>query len=154
MVWRKCHTKIIKKTSKINEKKVKKALDSSSILVYSGTINKERESYIMKKLLLILAIVWFGLNAFAKSVQANDSTTATVAHIITQKIQGNNVDTSVLEAELSRLAYNMSLEMVSILEDHLPYILEGIAQEIRMKSDSAYKCSLLKDTKIKDKECS
>ena len=123
-------------------------------MLYSGTINKERESYIMKKLLLILAIVWFGFNAFAKSVQANDSTTATVAHIITQKIQGNNVDTSVLEAELSRLAYNMSLEMVSILEEHLPYILEGIAQEIRMKADSEYKCSLLKDTKIADKECS
>ena len=122
-------------------------------MLYSGTINKERESYIMKKLLLILAIVWFGLNAFAKSVQANDSTTATVAHIITQKIQGNNVDTSVLEAELSRLAYNMSLEMVSILEEHLPYILEGIAQEIRMKADSEYKCALLKDTKIADKEC-
>ena len=108
----------------------------------------------MKKLLLILAIVWFGLNAFAKSVQANDSTTATVAHIITQKIQGNNVDTSVLEAELSRLAYNMSLEMVSILEEHLPYILEGIAKEIKMKADSEYKCSLLKDTKIADIECS
>ena len=123
-------------------------------MLYSGTINKERESYIMKKLLLILAIVWFGLNAFAKSVQANDSTTATVAHIITQKIQGNNVDTSVLEAELSRLAYNISLEMVSILEEHLPYILEGIAKEIKMKADSEYKCSLLKDTKIADKECS
>ena len=108
----------------------------------------------MKKLIFLLAIVWFGLTAFANSVKANDSTTATVAHIVTQKIQGNNVDTSVLEAELSRLAYNMSLEMVSILEDHLPYILEGIAQELKMKSDSAYKCSLVKDTKIADKECS
>tara|TARA_Y100001978_G_C23283583_1_gene241461 strand:- start:121 stop:447 length:327 start_codon:yes stop_codon:yes gene_type:complete len=108
----------------------------------------------MKKLIFLLAIVWFGLTAFSNSVKANDSTTATVAHIVTQKIQGNNVDTSVLEAELSRLAYNMSLEMVSILEDHLPYILEGIAQELKMKSDSAYKCSLLKDTKIADKECS
>ena len=108
----------------------------------------------MKKMILILAVLWFGLNAFAKSVQANDSTTATVAHVITQKIQGNNVDTSVLEAEMSKLAYQFSLQMVDVLEKHLPYILEGIAQDIRMKSDSAYKCSLLKDTKIKDKECS
>ena len=108
----------------------------------------------MKKMIFLLAIVCFGLTAFANSVKANDSTTATVAHIITQKIQGNNVDTSVLEAELSRLAYNMSLEMVSILEEHLPYILEGIAQEIRLNADSEYKCSLLKDTKIADKECS
>ena len=134
---------------------MKKALDSSCILVYSGTINIERESYIMKKLLLILAVLWFGLNAFAKSVQANEnSTEALVAHIITQKIQGNNVDTSVLEAEMSKLAYQFSLEMVDVIEKHLPNILEGIAQEIRIKSDSAYKCSLLKDTKIKDKECS
>ena len=108
----------------------------------------------MKKMIFLLAIVWVGLTAFANSVKANDSTTATVAHIITQKIQGNNVDTSVLEAELSRLAYNMSLEMVSILEEHLPYILECIAQEIRLNADSEYKCSLLKDTKIADKECS
>jgi len=109
----------------------------------------------MKKLILILAVLWFGLNAFAKSVQANEnSTEALVAHIITQKIQGNNVDTSVLEAEMSKLAYQFSLEMVDVIEKHLPNILEGIAQEIRIKSDSAYKCSLLKDTKIKDKECS
>ena len=148
------HPKIFKKTSKINEKKDKKALDSSSILVYSGTINIERESYIMKKLILILAVLWFGLNAFAKSVQADEYNTAVIGHVITQKIQGNNVDTSVLEAEMSKLAYQFSLQMVDVLEKHLPYILEGIAQEIRMKSDSAYKCSLLKDTKIKDKECS
>ena len=75
-------------------------------------------------------------------------------YILKNVCEGNNVDTSVLEAEMSRLAYEMSLEMVSILEDHLPAILESIAQDIRMKSDSAYKCSLLKDTKITDKECS
>ena len=55
---------------------------------------------------------------------------------------------------MSKLAYQFSLEMVDVIEKHLPNILEGIAQEIRMKSDSAYKCSLLKDTKIADKECS
>ena len=108
----------------------------------------------MKKLILILAIVWFGLNAFAKSVQANDYNTAVVAHIIKEKISGNNVDTSVLEAEMHKLAYQFSLEMVDIIEKHLPMILEGLASEIRGNADSAYKCSLLKDTKIADKECS
>ena len=107
----------------------------------------------MKKLILILAVLWLGLNAFAKSVQANDSTEALVVHIITQKIQGNNVDTSVLEAEMSKLAYQFSLEMVDVLEKHLPNILESIAAEIRLKADSKYKCELLKDTKIADKEC-
>ena len=108
----------------------------------------------MKKLILILAILWLGLNAFAKSVQANDYNTAVIGHVITQKIQGNNVDTSVLEAEMQKLVYNFTLEMTGVIEKHLPNILEGIAADIRLKADSQYKCSLLKDSKIKDKECS
>ena len=45
--------------------------------------------------------------------------------------------------------------MTDVLEKHLPQILEGLeAAEIRMNADSKYKCSLLKDTKIADKECS
>ena len=44
--------------------------------------------------------------------------------------------------------------MTDVLEKHLPQILESLAQEIRMNADSTYKCSLLKDSKIKDKECS
>ena len=108
----------------------------------------------MKKLILILLLVWFGLNAFAKSVNANDYNTAVVAHIIKEKISGNNVDTSVLEAEMNKLAYTFALEMTSVLEKHLPSILESIAAELRMNADSKYKCSLLKDTKIADKECS
>ena len=79
---------------------MKKALDSSCILVYDGTINKERESYIMKKLILILAVLWFGLNAFAKSVQADEYNTAVIAHVIKEKVSGNNVDMSVLENEM------------------------------------------------------
>ena len=30
----------------------------------------------MKKMILILAVLWFGLNAFAKSVQADEYNTA------------------------------------------------------------------------------
>ena len=108
----------------------------------------------MKKLIFIGLMVWLGLNAFAKSVNANDYNTAVVGHIITQKIQGNNVDTSVLEGELQRLMHLYALDMIDVIEQHLPKILEGLAADIRMKADSEYKCSLLKDTKIADKECS
>jgi len=93
----------------------------------------------MKKLILILAVLWLGLNAFAKSVQADDYNTAVVAHIIKEKISGNNIDTSVLEAEMHKLAYQFSLEMVDVLEKHLPSILESIANELRMKADEKYK---------------
>ena len=104
--------------------------------------------------ILILAILWFGLNAFAKSVQADEYNKAVIAHVIKENISGNGVDMSVLEAEMNKLAYTFALEMTSVLEKHLPSILESIAAELRMNADSKYKCSLLKDTKIADKECS
>jgi len=106
--------------------------------MYSISINIEK-GYIMKKMILILAVLWLGLNAFAKSVQADDYNTAVVAHVIKENISGNGVDMSVLEAEMAKLAYNFSLEMTSVLEKHLPSILESIAQELRMKADEMYK---------------
>ena len=108
----------------------------------------------MKKLILILAVLWFGLNAFAKSVQADDYNTAVVAHVIKENISGNGVDMSVLESEMQKLAYDFALQMTDVLEKNLPVILESLAAEIRMNADSKYKCSLLKGSKIEDKECS
>ena len=106
--------------------------------MYSIPINIEK-GYIMKKMILILAVLWFGLNAFAKSVQADDYNTAVVAHVIKENISGNGVDMSVLEAEMAKIAYQFSLEMTSVLEKHLPNILESIANELRMKADEKYK---------------
>ena len=105
---------------------------------YSYILTIEK-GYIMKKLILILAVLWFGLNAFAKSVQADDYNKAVVAHVIKENISGNGVDMSVLEAEMAKIAYQFSLEMTSVLEKHLPSILESIAQELRMKADEKYK---------------
>ena len=128
-------------------------LDSNRFLVYIIPIIIEK-GYIMKKLLFLLAILWLGLNAFAKSVQADDYNKAVVAHVIKENISGNGVDTSVLEAEISKLAYNFALEMTDVIEKNLPVILESLAAEIRAKADSEYKCELLKGSKIEDKECS
>ena len=50
-----------------------------------------------------------------------------------------------------QVTYQFSLEMVDVLEKHLPNILESISDII--KSRCKYKCELLKDTKIGDKEC-
>ena len=106
--------------------------------MYYIPINIEK-GYIMKKLILILAVLWFGLNAFAKSVQADDYNKAVVAHVIKENISGNGVDMSVLEAEMAKLAYQFSLEMTSVIEKHLPSILESISNELRMKADEMYK---------------
>ena len=93
----------------------------------------------MKKVIFLLAILWLGLSAFAKSVQADDYNKAVVAHVIKENISGNGVDMSVLEAEMAKIAYQFSLEMTSVLEKHLPSILESIANELRMKADEKYK---------------
>ena len=93
----------------------------------------------MKKMILILAVLWLGLNAFAKSVQADDYNTAVVAHVIKENISGDGVDMSVLEAEMQKLEYKFPLEMTSVVEKHLPVILESIAKELRMKADEMYK---------------
>ena len=119
-------------------------------VLYKNITRKET----MKKLLLILAILWVGLNAFAKSVQADDYNKAVVAHVIKENISGNGVDMSVLESEMQKIAYQFALEMTDVVEKHLPTILESLAAEIRAKADSEYKCELLKGSKIEDKECS
>ena len=97
----------------------------------------------MKKVIFLLAILWLGLSAFSKSVKADDYNTAVIGHIIQTKVNGGNVDTSVLEAELQKLTYNFATEMTFVLQKHLPYILEGIASELRQESDRVYKCKLL-----------
>ena len=106
----------------------------------------------MKKLIFALVILWLGLNAFAKSVQANEYNKAVIGHIITQKVQGNNIDTSVLEAEMQKLMYNFATEMTFVVQKHLPYILEGIASEMRQNADKVYKCKLLEGGSYECKE--
>lgn len=106
--------------------------------MYYIPINIEK-GYIMKKMIFLLAILWLGLTAFQNSVKADEYNEAVVAHVIKENISGNGVDMSVLEAEMAKIAYQFSLEMTSVLEKHLPSILESIANELRMKADEKYK---------------
>ncbi len=94
----------------------------------------------MKKFVMFVivlnSLLWLGLSNIAK---ADDYNKAVVAHVIKENISGNGVDMSVLEAEMAKLAYQFSLEMTSVIEKHLPNILESIANELRMKADEMYK---------------
>ena len=119
---------------------------------FSGIlINIEREKYIMKKVILLLALLWFGLVSFQNSVKANDYTTAVIGHVIQNH---KDIDHSkLLEAELKKMMHSMSIEMVSLLQKHLPYIMDGVMTELKLELDKTHKCLLLKDSKIKDKDC-
>ena len=108
----------------------------------------------MKKLIVLLAVVYFTLSAFMNSVKANDYGKAVVGHIIQTTVNGENVDHSkLLEQEMNKLMHSVTIEMVSILQQHLPYIMDSVMTELRLELDKTHKCLLLKDSKIKDKDC-
>ena len=111
----------------------------------------------MKKVIFIIALnlaIWFGLVSLQNAANANDYNKAVIGHVITETIRGTDIDhKALLESEMSRIVYALAIEMTLVMQEHLPYILEGVAKEIRDKSDLAYKCELLKDSKIKDKDC-
>ena len=108
----------------------------------------------MKKLIVLLAVIYFTLTAFMNSVKANDYGKAVVGHVIQTTINGENIDHSkLLEQEMNKLMHSVTIEMVSILQQHLPYIMDSVMTELRLELDKTHKCLLLKDSKIKDKDC-
>ena len=105
----------------------------------------------MKKMIVLLALIYWGLTAFQNSVKANDYTTAVIGHVIQNHKEIDHG--KLLENEMNRLMHSVSIEMVSILQKHLPYIMDGVMTELKLELDKTHKCLLLKDSKIKDKDC-
>ena len=108
----------------------------------------------MKKffaLIIILnSLLWFGLSSVAK---ADEKTTAIIGHVITQAIQGNEMDhAEVMTNELAALMHKFSIEMTSVLLQNMPNILDSISAQLRLELDKQYKCSL-QDDNYKNKEC-
>ena len=107
----------------------------------------------MKKLILLGLIVWLSLNAFANSVKADTKTETIIGHVITQTIQGNEMDhAEVFANELNSLIHQFSLEMIDIIMKNMPNVLDQISAEMRKEADEKYKCSL-QDKNYKNKEC-
>ena len=108
----------------------------------------------MKKLILLLAVLWLGLSAFANSVKAETKTEALIGHVITQAIQGNDMDhAEVMGNDLKALMHQYSIEMTHILLQHMPNILDSISAQLRQELDKQYKCSLQSED-YKNEECS
>ena len=100
--------------------------------------------------LIINGLIWFGLSSIAK---ANDKNTAIIGHIITQTIQGNEMDhAEVLTNEIEKLIHQFSIEMTEVILQNLPNILDSISAQLRQELDKKYKCSLQGED-YKNKEC-
>lgn len=105
----------------------------------------------MKKLILILAVLWIGLNAFSNSVKANEINkgsypVAVAGHII----QNHDIidKQKLMEAEIQKIGAQFALQMITIMSEHMPSIIDGIMAEMRHELNKKNKCLLLKDTKM------
>ena len=108
----------------------------------------------MKKFLVTIIILnsllFVGLSSVAK---ADDKTSAIIGHVITQAIQGNEMDhAEVMTNELAALMHKFSIEITSVLLQNMPNILDSISAQLRLELDKQYKCSL-QDKDYKNKEC-
>ena len=101
-------------------------------------------------LLIANAFIW---GVFLPSnAKANDYNTAVIGHVVTN---ADEIDKeALLESEMAKIGHKYALEMVSIMQEYLPSIIDGAMADLRLKLDAKHKCLLLKDTKIADKECS
>jgi len=109
----------------------------------------------MKKYLITLAIIlatlWFSLTSFMNSVMANDYNKVVFGHVIQSTVNGTNVDVSkLMEQELEKVAHQFALESITIIQQYLPTILDGVLAEMRLQADKEYKCALLEGSKIED----
>ena len=94
-------------------------------------------------IIILNSLLWFGLSSVAK---ADEKTTAIIGHVITQAIQGNEMDhTEVFTNELNNLIHTFSVDMIDIIMEHMPNILDSISAELRQEADKKYKCSLQDD---------
>ena len=110
----------------------------------------------MKNLLYAFGIVVLSLLMLSfvfKTVKADEKTTAIIGHIITQKVQGSDMDhAEVLGNELASIMHKLSIEMTTVLLRNMPNILDSISAQLRQEVDKQYKCSL-QDDDYKNKEC-
>ena len=99
-------------------------------------------------IIILNTLLFVGLSSVAK---ADEKTSAIVGHVITQAIQGNDMDhAEVLSNELAALMHQFSIEMTTVLLQYMPSIMDSISAQLRQELDKKYKCSLQGDYKNKD----
>jgi len=111
----------------------------------------------MRIILIVISVFLLSLSSFFilgfTSVKADTKSEAIVGHVITQVIQGNDMDhAEVLGNELASIMHKLSIEMTTVLLQNMPNILDSISAQLRQELDKQYKCSLQGD--YKNKECS
>ena len=109
-------------------------------------MNKFKE-YLMISIMALAILLITGVG------KSDTKTETIVGHVITQAIQGNEMDhAEVMTNELAALMHKFSIEITSVLLQNMPNILDSISAQLRLELDKHYKCSL-QDKDYKNKEC-
>ena len=97
---------------------------------------------------MLLIITTLLVSGFAR---ADSYSEAVVGHVVTQELTGEIDKGAVANAELNRQMHQLSLEILAVVFNNMPTILDGISARMRLEADKMYKCSLQDD--YKNKEC-
>jgi len=103
---------------------------------------------ILQNFLMLLIITTLLVSGFAR---ADSYSEAVVGHVVTQELTGDIDKGAVANAELNRQMHQLSLEILAVVFNNMPTILDGISAQMRLEADKMYKCSLQDD--YKNKEC-
>ena len=98
---------------------------------------------------MLLIITTLLVSGFAR---ADSYSEAVVGHVVTQELTGDIDKGAVANAELNRQMHQLSLEILAVVFNNMPTILDGISAQMRLEADKMYKCSLQDDYKNKDCE--
>lgn len=98
----------------------------------------------------LFAFLMWGFN----TANANEYNKAVAGHVIQSTVNGDKIDhAKLLESELQKMGHQFAIQMTGVLQQYLPYIMENMMTQLRLELDKTHKCLLLKDSKIKDKQC-
>ena len=102
--------------------------------------------------LIVFVYIWSW--SIFNAVNANERLENTTGHVIVETVKGTDIDQmKILEGELENLAHKFALEIIPIIQASLPLIMDRVMTDLRLELDKQHKCLLLKDSKIKDKDC-
>ena len=109
----------------------------------------------MRIIITAIIIYFLSLSSFwilgFTMAKADTKTETIVGHVITQAIQGNDMDhAEVMGNELAALMHKFTIEMTGVVLQNLPNIMDSISAQLRQELDKQYKCSLQGDYKNKD----
>ena len=117
-----------------------------SILDYINDNMRNAGDVLMRRPIFIFWLVFIYIWSFSifNAVKASDYNKAVIGHVISETIKGTDIDKSaILEQELHNLAHRYTIEMLNIIQTHLPDILDGIAADLRLQADKKRKEELL-----------